>query len=81
MPSDFTDLPIPYLQGQPRLEIIGNACLVDGLDAVLEYTPQRICLAVGKRQITFNGADLCIASFSRYGARIEGVIMTMEFSE
>lgn len=81
MPSDFTDLPVAYLPGQPRLEIIGNACLVDGLDRILEYTSERIRLAVGKKQITFLGADLCIESFSRFGARVEGTIMTMEFSE
>ncbi len=79
-PSDFSDLPLPYLPGQPRLEIIGNSCLVDGLDKILEYTPGRIRLAVGKKKITFNGDSLCINSFSHTGAVIEGFIMSMEFS-
>lgn len=79
-PSDFSDLPLPYLPGQPRLEIIGNSCLVDGLDKILEYTPGRIRLAVGKKEITFNGDSLCINSFSYTGAVIEGFIMSMEFS-
>lgn len=79
-PSDFSDLPLPYLPGQPRLEIIGNSCLVDGLDKILEYTPGCIRLVVGKKEITFNGDSLCINSFSHTGAVIEGFIMSMEFS-
>lgn len=77
--SDFTDLPVNYCTGQPRLELLGNECLVDGLEGILEYTPERIKLAVGKQEITFIGDNLHINSFSRQGAVIEGFIITMEF--
>lgn len=78
--SVYADLPLDYFTGKPRLEILGAECLVDGLEGILEYTPQRIRLRVGKQEITFVGDALFINSFCHQGAVIEGQIITMEFS-
>lgn len=64
----------------PHIQVIGNSeCVVDGLKSVVEYTNQRVKFNMGSYYITFIGADLCINSFSRQGAIVQGKIMSMEF--
>lgn len=78
--SKRSDLPLECFTGKPRLEIMGNECLVDGLEGILEYTSERIKLTVGKKEITFIGDELYIESFSHHGAVIEGTIYSLEMS-
>ncbi len=68
------------LFGQPRLEMTGRECLVDGLQSILEYSDSRIIVSLGSQRITFNGYDLRINSFTKEGAVVEGDIISMEFS-
>ncbi len=64
----------------PHIQVIGNSeCVVDGLKSVVEYTNQRVKFNMGSYYITFVGADLCINSFSRQGAIVQGNIMSVEF--
>lgn len=72
--------PFDYYFGKPRIEIAGTECLVDGLDAIIEYSSQKIQISLGTQIITFFGDDLRINSFTREGAVVEGNIISMEFS-
>ncbi len=70
-----------YFFGKPRLEMTGRECLVDGLKSVVEYSDSKIIISLGSRLITFFGDELCINSFTKDGAIVEGNIISMEFSE
>lgn len=72
--------PFTYYFGQPRVEVSGGECLVDGLDSVIEYSSTKIKVSLGSQMITFFGDDLRINSFTREGAIVQGNIMSMEFS-
>lgn len=75
------DFPEHALTGKGHVEITGNSeCLVDGLNGILEYTSEKIKINLGSQIVTFRGSNLVINSFTRDGATVEGVIMSMEFS-
>lgn len=75
------DIPAGLFTGEPHLEMYGGSqCVVDGLESVLEYSAQQIKLAVGKKKVTFHGDDLHIDSFTPQGAVVEGMIVSVDFS-
>lgn len=79
---ELTDFPIEYYTGEPHLEMIGNfECVVDGLKSIIEYSSEKIKLNIGKRAVTFNGEDLHINSFTPQGAVVQGVILSVDFSD
>lgn len=64
---------------QPHLELIGSSrCIVDGLKSIIEYSPDRIKINLGKYCVVFLGDRLYIDSFSYEGAIIEGTIISLE---
>ena len=67
--------------GEPRLEIIGDRVLVDGLRRVLSYTSERLVLQVGKRRVTLVGADLCMLDYSPLGVQVIGTLLAVEFGD
>ncbi|MCD7873299.1 MAG: YabP/YqfC family sporulation protein [Clostridiales bacterium] len=70
-----------YFTGEPHIEIYGNSqCIVDGLKSVVEYSNKKIKLNIGKKSVTFTGDELYIDSFTPQGAVIEGLIISLEFS-
>ncbi len=81
LPGDESELPVHYSVGEPRLEIIGDQVLVDGLRRVLSYTPQRLVLQVGKRRVTLVGADLCLLDYSPRGVQVNGTLLAVEFGD
>ena len=66
---------------EPRLEIIGDRVLVDGLRRVLSYTSERLVLQVGKRRVTLVGADLCMLDYSPLGVQVIGTLLAVEFGD
>ena len=54
---------------------------MDGLKSVLEYSSDKIKLAAGKKKITFHGDNLHIDSFTPHGAVVEGMIVSVDFSD
>ena len=79
---ELTDFPIEYYTGEPHLEMIGNfECVVDGLKSIIEYSSEKIKLNIGKRTVTFNGEDLHINSFTPQGAVVQGIILSVDFSD
>ena len=76
LPGDESQLPVHYSAGEPRLEIIGDRVLVDGLRRVLSYTSERLVLQVGKRRVTLVGADLCLLDYSPLGVQVTGTLET-----
>ena len=51
------------------------------LKSVLEYSSDKIKLAAGKKKITFHGDNLHIDSFTPQGAVVEGMIVSVDFSD
>ena len=81
LPGEESELPVHYSVGEPRLEIIGDRVLVDGLRRVLSYTPERLVLQVGKRRVTLVGADLCLLDYSPLGVQVNGTLLAVEFGD
>lgn len=78
----YGDFPVEYFSGVPHLELCGNfRCMVDGLKSVLEYSPDKIVLQIGKKSVTFYGDDLHIEYFTPQGAVVAGTIISLDFSE
>lgn len=73
--------PKELLFGEPRIEMSGNECLVDGMQSIIEYSDTKITVSLGSQQITFLGDGLRINSFTGEGAIVEGNIISMEFSQ
>ena len=73
LPGDESQLPVHYSAGEPRLEIIGDRVLVDGLRRVLSYT--------SKRRVTLVGADLCMLDYSPLGVQVTGTLLAVEFGD
>lgn len=77
-----SDVPAGCFTGRPHIELYGcSACVVDGLESVLEYSDSKICVAAGKKRVTFRGSDLHIDSFTPLGAVVEGMIVSLEYSD
>ena len=73
LPGDESQLPVHYSAGEPRLEIIGDRVLVDGLRRVLSYTSER--------RVTLVGADLCMLDYSPLGVQVIGTLLAVEFGD
>lgn len=73
--------PKELLFGEPRIEMSGNECLVDGMQSIIEYSDTKITVSLGSQQITFLGDGLRINFFTGEGAVVEGNIISMEFSQ
>ncbi len=68
--------------GLPRLELEGDRyLLVEDLDGLLEYGPERIRLAAGPLVLAVDGFDLEIASMDRGSLAIRGRIRTVTMDE
>lgn len=80
-PGTKASCPVHYSAGEPRLEIIGDRVLVDGLRRVLSYTSERLVLQVGKRRVTLVGADLCLLDYSPLGVQVTGTLLAVEFGD
>ncbi len=64
----------------PRIELTGNrCCTVEGIRAIPVYNSETIKLDLGKYSVSFFGDGLYIRAFTREGAVIEGIIVSMEF--
>lgn len=80
--KNLTDFPVEYYTGEPHIELYGNSqCIVDGLKSVIEYSDEKIKLNIGKKSVTIHGGNLHIDSFTPEGAIVEGIILSLEFSD
>lgn len=79
---------LPTLFGQPEkdfyrlpeLTIRGGCLLTDGCRRVLDFSPERLCLDMGRTVITLYGTDLRIESFVGRRLSVAGQISRMEFA-
>ena len=68
--------------GLPRLELEGDRyLLVELLDGILEYGPERIRLAAGPLVVQIDGRELEIASMDRGSLAIRGRISAVVMEE
>ena len=54
--------------------------LTDGCRRVLEFTPERICLDMGRSVITLYGADLGIESLAGKRLSVTGRVTRIDFT-
>ena len=81
LPGDESQLPVHYSAGEPRLEIIGDRVLVDGLRRVLSYSSERLGLQEGKRRVTLVGAEVSMLDYSPLGVQVIGRLLSVEFGD
>lgn len=68
--------------GLPRLELEGDRfLLVEGLEGIVEYGPERVRLAAGPLMLTVDGFELEIASMDRAGLSVRGRIRAVQMEE
>ena len=68
--------------GLPRLEMEGDRyLLVEMLDGILEYGPERIRLAAGPLEVQIDGRQLEIASMDRGSLAVRGRITAVVMEE
>ena len=64
----------------PRIELEGNTCCtVEGIRSIPVYNSETIKLNLGKFSVSFFGDGLFIRAFTREGAQLGGIIVSMEF--
>lgn len=64
----------------PELELRGRTVLTDGCRRVLNFTPERMELDMGRVVITLYGSGLQIESFSGRRLSVTGRIQRIEFT-
>lgn len=71
----------PSLSDTYKIEFRGTAdVIIEGCLGIVEYRDECIALNLGKRTVSFLGANLVLDSFLDGFVRISGTIMSAEFS-
>lgn len=66
---------------EPHIELIGNSeLIINGLKGIGEYTDEKIKIDLGRYVITIYGDNLYINSFTKDGAIINGMIISIELN-
>jgi sporulation protein YqfC len=66
--------------GDGHIELCGmGQCIVDGLQGITEYSDSKIKFNLGKYSVSIYGSELCINSFTKEGAVVEGSIISLEY--
>ncbi len=64
----------------PELELRGGCVVTDGCRKVLDFTPQKLCLDMGRLIVTLYGEELRIESLNGKRLVVAGRISRMEFT-
>ena len=76
------DLPPDVLPGESLVEIRGRGALsVSGCRGILEYTPERIRLALKRGSLSVEGKRLSCASYLAGAVTVDGWIERVRFEE
>ena len=76
------DVPPDLFSGAGLLEIRGrNAIRVEGCGKIKIYTPERICIVMGKGSVTVTGKRLACTSYRAGSIGIDGFICGVFFEE
>lgn len=79
-PADLFRAPAPDFYRLPDLTIRGGRVATDGCRRVLDFTPEKICLDLGRTLVTLYGEELRIESLAGYRLVAAGQIAKIEFS-
>ncbi|MBR2742635.1 MAG: sporulation protein YqfC [Clostridia bacterium] len=80
--SAALEMPLDTIAGVYRLESIGGRELtIENTAGILEYSGERVRVAVKGGVLTVGGTELVIRAFSADGIYIEGRIGMISFSE
>lgn len=79
--KSFFAQPAPTFYRLPDLELRGGRVLTDGCRRVLDFTPQKLSLDMGRAVITFYGTELKIESLAGKRLVVAGKITRMEFAQ
>ena len=76
--AEEMDLPQSVLTGLPRLVLEGNEVELQGQGGILEYSPERICVAVKGGCIRVTGSGIVLTTMEKDALRFSGRITTVE---
>lgn len=77
--AEELDLPQSAVTGMPRLVLDGNEVELMGRGVILEYSPERICVAMKKGCIRISGSGLNLAAMEKDAMQIRGTVTTVEY--
>lgn len=77
-----TTLPSDLLIGEFRLEVRGrNTVIINGCKRILEYSPERMRLAIKKSSVCVSGERLICSTYHDGAICIEGYIGSISFDD
>jgi len=78
--ADFFDLPHEIILDLPRLTVIGKMqCLLENHRGVIEYTSERVRVAVNDGEIVIRGESLVIRCLASEEITIDGTICSIHY--
>jgi len=77
---DLLELPREIMLNQPRLTLIGNLqCYMENHCGVIEYTGERIRIAVSSGEVIIRGSGLMIRYLGREELAVDGEIAGLDY--
>ena len=78
--AERLELPGELLPGQGRLSLCGGRqALIEGHRGLLEYTPERIAVCMGRETLSLTGDNLCLQAMNAGELLITGRIRAAEW--
>jgi len=79
--AELLEIPQDIVLDLARLTLVGNLQLVlENHRGIVEYSPDRVRLALAQGELTVSGSDLVLVSLAEDEIVIEGHISKVEFS-
>jgi len=78
--TEFFDLPREIVYDLPKVTLVGQIqLLMENHRGVIEYTAEKVRIAINAGELEITGKDLCIRNISRDDLAIEGDIFALKY--
>jgi len=79
--AELLELPLDITLDVPRVVVIGDlGVLISNHRGLIQYSPQKLVIGVGRGQITISGEKLEIEEVSKEDMAVRGVIRSLEMN-
>lgn len=77
--SEILELPLDVSLDLPKVTILGSlGVLIENHRGLIQYSPQKMVIGVGRGQISISGRDLQIEEVDREDVVVKGLIETVQ---
>jgi sporulation protein YqfC len=79
--TEFFDLPREIVYDLPKVTLVGQIqLLMENHRGVIEYTAEKVRIAINAGELEITGQGLCIRNISRDDIAIEGDIFALKYN-